>query len=275
VLPFMELPVVVELAAWPPEAELPQALAPGPVPALWENAEVVESNSADARVSVADFSIILSIARATPRNILFQRSITSDSRCDRASARRVRKLAWWCNQLALVCILGSGAHMTNAAGPDRPALGFPVSAGIFIGLGLGGFFDGIVFHQLLQWHHMLSGWYPINSPENLKLNIFWDGIFHSGTYVLMLIGLFYSLAYRSPAAPDLVERIAGWTIIRLIRAFVSHCRRLLEIAAIKFSLLGGNVALFVSPNWGWREPPRPPTRRAVNYVTGCHRSNVC
>ena len=33
--------------------------------------------------------------------------------------------------------------------------GFPVSGGIFFGLGLGGFFDGIALHQLLQWHHML------------------------------------------------------------------------------------------------------------------------
>ena len=40
---------------------------------------------------------------------------------------------------------------------------FPVSAGILLGVGLGGFFDGIVLHQLLQWHHMLSSWYPITS----------------------------------------------------------------------------------------------------------------
>jgi uncharacterized membrane protein len=67
---------------------------------------------------------------------------------------------------------------------------FPVSAGIFLGLGLGGFFDGIVLHQLLQWHHMLSSWYPINSIENLELNTRWDGIFHSATYVFVVIGLF-------------------------------------------------------------------------------------
>ena len=30
------------------------------------------------------------------------------------------------------------------------------NAGILLGLGLGGFFDGIVLHQLLQWHHMVS-----------------------------------------------------------------------------------------------------------------------
>ena len=51
---------------------------------------------------------------------------------------------------------------------------FPVSAGILFGLGLGGFFDGIVLHQVLQWHHMLSSWYPVNTIENLELNTLWD-----------------------------------------------------------------------------------------------------
>ena len=27
---------------------------------------------------------------------------------------------------------------------------------VLLGLGLGGFFDGIVLHQILQWHHMES-----------------------------------------------------------------------------------------------------------------------
>jgi uncharacterized membrane protein len=35
----------------------------------------------------------------------------------------------------------------------RDGAGFPISAGILFGLGLGGFFDGIVLHQVLQWHH--------------------------------------------------------------------------------------------------------------------------
>jgi uncharacterized membrane protein len=67
---------------------------------------------------------------------------------------------------------------------------FPVSAGILFGLGLGGFFDGIVLHQLLQWHHMLSSWYPANTIENLQLNTLWDGIFHSSTYLFVIAGLF-------------------------------------------------------------------------------------
>ncbi|MBB3644468.1 putative membrane protein [Rhizobium sp. BK619] len=37
---------------------------------------------------------------------------------------------------------------------------------------------------------MVSSWYPITSIENLELNTFWDGVFHSATYVLVLAGLF-------------------------------------------------------------------------------------
>src|SRR5919205_976583 len=75
-------------------------------------------------------------------------------------------------------------------GPQRSDGHFPISAGILFGLGLGGFFDGILLHQVLQWHHMLSSWYPVNSLENLKLNTLWDGIFHSCTYLFVIAGLF-------------------------------------------------------------------------------------
>lgn len=67
---------------------------------------------------------------------------------------------------------------------------FPAAAGVLFGAGLGGFFDGIVLHQLLQWHHMLtSAGYPADSIENLRLNILFDGLFHTATYVFVVIGL--------------------------------------------------------------------------------------
>jgi hypothetical protein len=49
----MELPVVVELAASPPEAELPPAVAPAPLPGLCPNAAVAESVSAVIKARVA------------------------------------------------------------------------------------------------------------------------------------------------------------------------------------------------------------------------------
>src|SRR4028119_2312431 len=75
---------------------------------------------------------------------------------------------------------------TNAPSSRR----FPVSAGILFGLGLGGFFDGIVLHQVLQWHHLVtSAGYPPDSVENLKVNTFWDGVFHSATYLFVALGV--------------------------------------------------------------------------------------
>jgi len=67
---------------------------------------------------------------------------------------------------------------------------FPTAAGVFLGLGLGGFFDGIVLHQILQWHHMLtSGGYPADSLRNLQINTLWDGVFHAATWIFVVIGL--------------------------------------------------------------------------------------
>jgi len=105
---------------------------------------------------------------------------------------------------------------------------FPTSAGILLGLGLGGFFDGIVFHQLLQWHHMLSGWYPLNSIDNVKLNTTWDGIFHSVAYVLVLLGLY--LLWQRARRPDfqwsrqqcLGAVLLGWGIFNLVEGMIDH-----------------------------------------------------
>lgn len=43
-----------------------------------------------------------------------------------------------------------------------------IAAGVALGIGLGGFVDGIVLHQLLQVHNMLSAKFPtrgIGSPQ--------------------------------------------------------------------------------------------------------------
>jgi uncharacterized membrane protein len=78
-------------------------------------------------------------------------------------------------------------HPADAVRSDAP---FPLAGGILLGLGVGGFFDGIVLHQLLQWHHMVSSaGYPIDSLHNLEVNTIWDGVFHASTYVFVLAAL--------------------------------------------------------------------------------------
>ncbi len=64
-----------------------------------------------------------------------------------------------------------------------------ITAGILLGTGLGGFVDGIVLHQLLQWHHMLSSIRPIKTVSDLELNMVWDGLFEASTWVITVIGL--------------------------------------------------------------------------------------
>jgi len=62
------------------------------------------------------------------------------------------------------------------------------SAGYLLGFGLGGFFDGILLHQILQWHHLLS---LVTRPpfQDIRVQIMADGFFHLLMYVLAGAGL--------------------------------------------------------------------------------------
>lgn len=105
---------------------------------------------------------------------------------------------------------------------------FPVAAGILFGLGLGGFFDGIVLHQLLQWHHMVSGWYPITDLESLERNTFWDGVFHSATYLFLIAGLFllWRAAHRQHLAWSnrvlVGTLLLGFGLFNTVEGLVDH-----------------------------------------------------
>lgn len=64
-----------------------------------------------------------------------------------------------------------------------------IVAGILLGLGQAGFFDGIVFHQLLQWHHMFTNVETSNTVSGLELNTLGDGLFHLVDWLFTLSGL--------------------------------------------------------------------------------------
>ncbi|HEY9833407.1 MAG TPA: DUF2243 domain-containing protein [Stenomitos sp.] len=68
--------------------------------------------------------------------------------------------------------------------------GLLVAAGILIGAGLlAGFVDGILLHEILQWHHMVTSIRPATNLSNLEANTLGDGLFHLGTWTLSVIGL--------------------------------------------------------------------------------------
>src|SRR4051812_7610261 len=99
-------------------------------------------------------------------------------------------------QMGTFCRPFLGIHATKDARrtpvdidrqPSRTRL---IIAAVLLGVGLGGFFDGIVLHQVLQWHHRLTGaGYPADSVRNLEVNTLWDGLFHAGTYAAVALGL--------------------------------------------------------------------------------------
>lgn len=72
-----------------------------------------------------------------------------------------------------------------------------IGAGFLLGVGLGGLFDGIVLHQILQWHHMVSHVerYPTNTVAGLEANTLADGLFHAVTYVFIVAGMWFLWKY--------------------------------------------------------------------------------
>jgi uncharacterized membrane protein len=106
---------------------------------------------------------------------------------------------------------------------------FPLSAGILLGLGLGGFFDGIILHQVLQWHHMLtSAGFPPDSVRNLEINTLWDGVFHLSTYVFVVLGLIilwkraHATHVRWPGKLLAGTMLMGFGIFNVVEGIIDH-----------------------------------------------------
>ena len=102
-------------------------------------------------------------------------------------------------------------------------------AGILLGIGFGGFVDGIVLHQILQWHHMLTstGEYPATTIAGLKANTLADGLFHASTWIAAFIGLFMTLnatrsGYGAANGRLLGLILAGWGLFNVVEGLVDH-----------------------------------------------------
>lgn len=75
---------------------------------------------------------------------------------------------------------GAGVHPVVSR-PAAQAFG----AGC-LGFAFGGFFDGILLHQIFQWHHLLTG---VADPADLRFQVLADGLFHAAMYVIGCVGL--------------------------------------------------------------------------------------
>jgi uncharacterized membrane protein len=100
-------------------------------------------------------------------------------------------------------------------------------ATFWLGFALGGFLDGILLHQILQWHHLLSG-LPGERWRELRLQVLADGLFHAAHYLLAAAGLAglwrYRAALASPGSGNWVagSGLLGFGAWHLLDAVVSH-----------------------------------------------------
>lgn len=76
------------------------------------------------------------------------------------------------------------------------------TAGMAIGIGMGGFVDGILFHQILQIHNILSARVPTDTLVGAKANMVWDGIFHAGVWIATAVGI--GLLWRAVTRSDVL-----------------------------------------------------------------------
>ena len=103
-----------------------------------------------------------------------------------------------------------------------------IVAGIFLGIGLGGFIDGIVLHQILQWHHMLSNVRPLTSTSNIDLNMVWDGLFHALDWVFTVVGV--ALLWRAGGRDDIPwstqtfigSILFGFGLFNVVEGLIDH-----------------------------------------------------
>ena len=102
------------------------------------------------------------------------------------------------------------------------------TAGILLGIGLGGFVDGIALHQIFQWHNMLSNWLPPTTMDAMQRNMVWDGLFHACVWLVTLLGvvLLWRAAYQQETMPALGAFIGqllfGWGLFNLVEGIIDH-----------------------------------------------------
>ena len=121
----------------------------------------------------------------------------------------------------------------------------PVAPAFVMGLGLGGFIDGIALHQILQWHHMLTGeggGEPMDTVAGLETNTLVDGFFHLATWILVVIAttLLVRAWQRDELAPPWRVHVGllliGWGVFNLVEGVIDH--QLLGIHHVRDDLGG-------------------------------------
>jgi uncharacterized membrane protein len=105
----------------------------------------------------------------------------------------------------------------------------PITAAVtLLGVGMGGFVDGIVLHQILQWHNMLSARIPPDTLLNSKTNMFWDGMFHAFVWIVTMAGILMLWQAVKDRNVNLSNNLLaggllfGWGLFNVVEGIIDH-----------------------------------------------------
>jgi uncharacterized membrane protein len=103
-----------------------------------------------------------------------------------------------------------------------------VAAGILLGIGMGGFLDGITLHQIFQVHSMLTGVRPKVTLVDAEINMFWDGLFHALTWLVTALGI--AALFQAGKRRDVPwsgktlfgSMVLGWGLFNFVEGLIDH-----------------------------------------------------
>lgn len=175
--------------------------------------------------------------------------------------------------VTLLCVLAAKRHQVYITRNSHQRVLNPVplfTASVILGIGIGGFIDGIVLHQILQWHEMLSAKLPPTNYVNKSVNMFWDGVFHAFTLIVTMVGivLLWRLLRREGIAKSGYlfsgGLITGWGVFNIVEGIVDH--QLLKLHNVReisdspeiwnYGFLGLSVLMLLIGYWLQRKQAR-------------------
>lgn len=164
--------------------------------------------------------------------------------------------------VAILTAMTAKRHKTKVAAISNKQILSPVpltTASMVLGIGMGGFLDGIVLHQILQVHEMLSNKIPTTNYIGKSVNMFWDGIFHLFCMIVVLVGiiLMWKLLFRKD-----VDRsgklfggglLFGFGLFNIVEGVIDHqilkLHNVVELSAnhdiANYAFLGVSVIMLI------------------------------
>jgi uncharacterized membrane protein len=101
-----------------------------------------------------------------------------------------------------------------------------VTPGVVLGVGLGGFVDGILLHQIIRWHNMLSAVVPPVTIDAMHVNMLADGLFHAATWLVTFVGVWMLWEQGQASAPlpriFTGQLLLGWGAFNLVEGVIDH-----------------------------------------------------